>query len=89
MKFLGVGNLFRGGGSLTFPYLACHTALAYLTTRLSSSSGWWINSVILSWRILIDLMSEVQVRGLIVGDLDADLDSYSQADVIRKEKASR
>lgn len=37
----------------------------------------------------MDLVSEVQVRRLIEGDLDADLDSYSQADFIRKEKASR
>lgn len=45
--------------------------------------------MILSWRILIDLVSEVQVRRLVVGDLDADLDSYSQTDFIRKDKASR
>lgn len=37
----------------------------------------------------MDLVSEVQVRRLIEGDLDADLDSYSQADFIRKEEASR
>lgn len=32
---------------------------------------------------------DLVVRSLIVGDLDADLDSYPQADFIRKEKASR
>ena len=84
---MGLEIFFAGG--LTDVSLACHTALAYLTTRSSSSSGCWINSVILSWRILMDLVSEVQVRRLIVGDLDADLDSYSEADFIRKEKASR
>ena len=87
MKLLcGFESSSRG---LTDIFLACHSALAYLMTLLSRSSGCWINSEIRSWRILIDLMSEVQVSSLIVGNLDTDFHSYSQADFIRKEKASR